>query len=345
MKRDFKDLTATQILSINRPEKLFSGPDSLQEEYRALARLWHPDHNVGVDQAVIAKISELYELGQKKAKEDAWEVIGVTTIETKDKKKYKIRYHVHRKFELGEMYICDSVLVFLIEKSFKDLVENSNRIVRDLRFENDKMKNYFVEKIPRLNISSETDTHIFQVYHKTADVFSVRDLLNYFNGKIPPKHATWMLSRLHNFACYLKYSNLSHNDLNLDTFFVSPHHHTGMVIGGWWYATKLNSKMIALPNHTLKYIPEDILNSKMGSMRTDSILIKVLARTLFGDETGCKLISDPDIPKSIFNWIQSSSGTDPVEDYKDWTTKIITNAFGKREFVKLELSPEDIYTH
>lgn len=337
-------LSSSQILAINRPEKLFSGPDTLQKEYRELARIWHPDHNPKVDQAVIAHISNLYDQGQKKAKEDAWEVIGVTTIETTDKKKYKIRYHVHRSFELGESYICDSVLVYLIAKEFKDLIDNSNHIIKGLHFPDNKFKKQFEKLIPQLVTSSETETHYFLIFNKSPDIFSVRDILNYFKGKIPPKHAAWMLSRIYNLACFLDYSGISHNDLNLDTYFVSPQHHTGMLLGGWWYASKLNEKMIALPAHTMNHIPKNILKEKIGSVLTDSTLIKVLGRVMLGDETGSKLLNDPSIPKPLFNWLQAPGSEKPREDYEDWMTKVLINSFGKREFVELSLKPEDVYT-
>jgi hypothetical protein len=342
--KDLSTLTAKHILSINRPEKLFSEPVNVQAEYRELARQWHPDHNPSVDQSIMAKITVLYSEAQKKIKEDAWEVIGVTQIETKDGKKYKIRYHVHRPFELGEMYICDTVLVYLIRKEFKDLADNSRNACRTFKYPNDNLKKEFQKLLPQLLVDSETDSHYFMVFNKTPEIFSARDILNHFKGKIPVVHVAWMLSRLYNIACYMYYNETSNNDISLDSYFIDPKLHSGYLLGGWWYSVPLDKKMIALPERTLSHIPKSVLKKKEGSCVTDSCLIKAIGRELLGDVTGAKLMNDPTIPKPLFNWLQSPGNDKPMEDYTTWMEKILIQSFGKRQFVELKVESQDIYT-
>ena len=343
--KDVLKFSAKEILNINRPEKLFTDKSSAKKEYYELSKVWHPDKNPSVDPKVFAQISLLYTIAEKKIGEDAWEVIGSTIIETLDRKKYKIRYHSHKTFELGEIYICDTVMVYLIDKTNKDLVDRCKYIINGFRFADDKMKAEINRFLPHISTISETENHFFIAFNKTKDVISLRDIFDHLGGKIPAVHVAWILSRLYNLSCYMKFTGVSNNAINMDTFLISPSLHSGILIGGWWYASKIGEKLIAVPSHTLNNIPKKLISDKVGSSKIDSELIKSLGREMLGDITGAKLLNDPEIPKPLFNWLQSPGSDDPFSDYRTWMEKILINSFGKRKFVEWNLKVDDIYNN
>ena len=49
------------------------------------------------------------------------------------------------------------------------------------------------------------------------------------------------------------------------------------------------------------------------------------------------------VPKPIVNWLRLPSSGDAVKDYQIWSEKILNYAFGKRKFVKMELTSKELY--
>lgn len=62
--RERGKMTAESILKSKLPGDLFSSPDALEDEFRALAKRWHPD-KPGGNQAVMDHIMGLREEGKR----------------------------------------------------------------------------------------------------------------------------------------------------------------------------------------------------------------------------------------------------------------------------------------
>jgi hypothetical protein len=45
----------------------------------------------------------------------------------------------------------------------------------------------------------------------------------------------------------------------------------------------------------------------------------------------------------MVNWLRLPSSGDAVKDYQIWSKKILDDSFGKRKFVKMELTSKDLY--
>ncbi|MDP4090962.1 MAG: J domain-containing protein, partial [Bacillota bacterium] len=105
--------SAEDILMMSKPGELFSDdPDIMRKEYKELAKAWHPDLNDAVSEAneVMTKINLLYLQCVNSIKTGRWEKPGFIKLFDKAGKAYEIRYLNSESFELGTMYIANSIV-------------------------------------------------------------------------------------------------------------------------------------------------------------------------------------------------------------------------------------------
>lgn len=344
--KDISTLTADDILVIpvDQPELLFSADEvTAKVEYRKLVSVWHPDQNPMVDEDVMAHVNVLYNLAVFRLATDTWVTPGVIEFKTVDGKKFQMKYKATRSFELGDIYVGDSVVVYSLYKDNEDLYNNAKRIIKNFKFADDKMKKEVGKLLPEIHAELITDDRLVMSIKKTPDQLLMSDVLSHFNGKIDPKHVAWMISRMYSICCYLKYANLMHAGLTVDSFLISPEQHTVHLVGGWWYARQLGEKLDALPGIAVEFAPEDVLDEQVADSKIDLELLHATARQLLGDVVGSKLLMDKNIPSTLVTWLRSLSKGDAYEEYKTWHTKTVIDSFGPRRFVDLKLSADDIY--
>lgn len=340
---DIYTLTASQLLAISVPEKLFS-KENTKREWQKLTSLWHPDKHPDKDASVLAHINLLYEAAIKKKNDNDWVIPGQLEFATIDGRKFSIRYRKHHQFELGDMYISDTVVAYVLSKGNEDLANHSKKMTSSFRYAAPKMKDEYARYLPEPILQSKLiDGRSVIVYKKTEDVFLLRDVLTTFHGKMEPTQVAWIMSRMYNLSCYLKFAGVAHNHISPDTIFVSPKHHSIMLLGGWWYSAEVGKKLVAVPKRTIEQAQPDLLKAKVGDVTTDSYLIKATGRELLGDVNGTKLIMDKAIPRTMLTWLRTPGNGKPVKDYKDWYEKILPDSFGPRKFVELIVNEHEVY--
>lgn len=352
--RDISKLTASTILAIpiTAPEKLYTGdPDVARQEWQKLSKQWHPDRKGDKTGKVMAQINALYQMAVSKLNLGIWVNEGTVRITTKSDQIYEIKFRRRHEFELGEMYVGDKTVVFAITEDGYDLADDALARIKGFKYANDAMKLEFARYLPVIKAQNETVDRRIIVLNKTPDQLLLRDVLDHFKGdsgfpgKIDPKHVAWILSRLYNLFCYLRYSNVSHNDISPDTVFISPEHHSAALLGGWWYAGGVGERLKAVPSRTLMYAPMDLTDKKRGDATIDSELIRATGRELLGDITGGgRLSADPDVPRPLLNWLRGTGTSNAVEEYQTWQKQVLIDSFGQRHFTELKLTAEEIYT-
>jgi len=263
-------------------------------------------------------------------------VIDSIEIYTKDAKR---KCH----FELGELYINMDSVVFVIEGEHKSFFENAINTIRNLKFDSEDMKKEISRYVPSVVKTFEAENSLIMIAKKTKDLVLLRDVLNYYNGQMDAKHVAWVLSSLYNLVCYFDFIKLAHNDISLDTYFISPEFHNGVLLGGWWYNSEFGKKILGVPARTFNLFPSDLHAKKGGDPRVDLDLIKAVGRELLGDFTGTKLLSMKAAPKPMIDWLRWESKGDAVGEYSTWKNEVIMASFGERKFTNMELKPEQIY--
>jgi hypothetical protein len=335
-------LSEKDILAIAAPEKLFTGDEEAARlEYRKLAMRWHPDRHG--DAAVFAHINKLYETALRKLKDGVWQTPGRLLIKGKDGKEYSVLYRQHHSFELGDMYVGDSIVTYVVENQYSDLVHSAIAQLGNMKYANSAMRAEVNRYLPQVAEHVEINGSTVVALHKEPDHLLLRDVLQHFGGKLDQRHVAWILSCLYNLRCYLEWAGLAHNDLSPDTYFVAPIRHTGVLMGGWWYAARFGDKMKALPKRTLTYIPRPVLDSKVAHPITDSELVRATGRELLGDIVGTSLVTMVDLPKAMLQWLRGAGMESAVTEYETWSNKVLIDSFGARRYVKLDVSASDLY--
>jgi len=336
---------ALLAIPLTEPERLFTTHEKqIRQEFRALASAWHPDRCAQTRATeVFQHLSRLYEAAMRKLRDGTWKIPGLLTLQTSDGTTFRIRYHRERRFELGQMFIGDQIVAYLIGREHSDLFQNALDVITCLPCADPDMALEIGCCLPEVVRSFATEEHQVLVLRKTADLLLLRDVLDHFAGPLDARHVAWILSSLLNLACYLDYARLAHNAILADTYFVSPQRHGGALLGGWWYAVRQGESMRAAPATTVEYAPFEVMTRRLGERRTDLELIRALGRALLGDITGISLERENAAPLPLLDWLRRPAAHSALQDYQTWQCRVLPASFGERRFVTLDLSPQNLY--
>ena len=332
-------MEAEEILEISKCGDLFPyGINGIKAKYRELAKEWHPDVNKSTEASkVFAKVNELYNTALKLLKDGVWEKTNYILISEESGKNFELDYDTVFIFELGTCYVAKTKVVYILENDKKKYYDNAIKQIKNLKYKDKKMEESFSILFPNIEktfISTKGEYVISLT--KTEDVYPLKNVLKYFGNKISDKHVAWMISRLCNLTCFMKYNNMVHNGIDINSCFVSPQYHSILLLGGWWYATNENESMIGTTKDIFSIIPVSAKGNKTSSALTDLESVKLLGRQLLG-ETNCrKLALDITIPRPLLNYIISGSGNNSFEEFEKWD-KALSEAYGKRKFLPMEI--------
>lgn len=338
-------MTETELLKILNPQDIFPNDENEAKTiYRKLARKFHPDLNFGRDGA-FKHLNELYNKATTSFKNKVWETSNTIQLLLKNGKQIKWDFLVKKSFELGEMFICKECIIYVINKEHTNFVTNALNVHNAFIYASDKMKEEFEKYLPKKPTVWETsdDKHIIK-YSKPEDYLNLRDIIKYDPKIITPQHVAWIMNSLFNLNCYLFYAKLSHNDITLDSFFISPKQH-GCLLFGWWYWTSYSQDIKVLPKNTFNLLPWTVRQSKKTSHLIDQELIRSIGRKLLGPRIR---LNYRDTKASAGNrgplieWMHQIASLDPIKNYGSWNT-LLKTVFGDRKFVELNLTQQMLY--
>lgn len=332
-------ISADDLLAIpkDEPERLFTGAVSMKDEFRQLAKLWHPDQNRTDPRAplVFSHLTLLHEAAEEKLRRGIWAPPGQLLVTDVDGKYWRLNYYKRRAFELGDLYYGRKALGFLLGPGQADRVRAAAAAIRGNSFSNDAMRAEMEKYLPSApTVVAVNDGRTLVVMPKTPDVYLLDDVRKALGGTIDPKHVAWILSSLFNIACYLEYVGTVHNAFLSDAIFVSPEHHSALLLGGWWYAAKSGAPITHLPTAVYRLAPSTVLRGKRADHQVDRISIRAIGRELLGDATGMSLKGR--VPDPMLTFLRSPPLDSAVKDYGAWRVAL-ESSFGPRRFVELVL--------
>ena len=304
--------------------------------YREFAKKYHPDVYKEQDMTVLfSKLNDLYEKALEKISKGIWEEKDVLLLECANGKKYKLKYLCESDFELGKCYVSRNHLIYIIQESKKKFFDNALKVITDLRFADSEMEKEFKRYLPNIeNHYQLKDGSYCLVISKTDDIFPLSNLLEYYKNKgelLDPKHCAWVISRLNNLVCFLEFNDLVHNGLSIDNLFVSPKFHTICLYGGWWYSVPKGEKMIGTQKVIFDLMPVKEKADKIATFKTDIECVRAIGRSL-----------NKNVPKPMLDWLEKGSSDNAFKEFESWN-KVLTDSFGERKFVVLDISEKDIY--
>lgn len=335
-----------EILKMKYPSQLFTGDKGIaKKEHIDLLKMFHPDlhRNSEKYKEVTSKINELYSEASKYFDDGIWMEDRMIKMTSCDGEKYSMKYNVEYSFELGKYYIGNKSVLYLINKEHLDFIDNALNKINNLKYVDDSMRLEFTKYFPKILRRFETTNEkIGILIEKTEDAYILRDVLNYYEGKVPPRHVVWILSSMYNIACFMHYNHLSHNGITIDNFYISPSLHCGFLLGGWWYTVPQDEKMLGASGEIYNIMSLDMKEAKKGTYLLDLEAIRLVGRTLLGDKTGISLMNDFDIPKPLIDWVRGVPVNNPIEEYKLWDN-VIKQSYGERRFIEMNIDKEKIY--
>src|ERR1019366_9493031 len=138
------------------------------------------------------------------------------------------------------------------------------------------------------------------------------------------KHVAWILSRLHNLACYLHVSKLVHHEISLDTVFINPKDHSVALLGGWWYARPSGASLKQVSKRTHGLLPWKAQLKKKATRLTDSELFRATGRELMGTRKK---------PKAMVDYLNTVTLDNAIKNFSEWST-MLEESFGPRKFTE-----------
>lgn len=316
-------------------EIFFDNKDSITVTYKNLCKKVHPDVCGRPEAAdAFAKLTEFYNQALAATEKGVWERPNYLSLKTTNGKTLQISYQYHCTFELGEYFVCKRNIIYLFDFSKNKYYNNYMKQIKNLQFVNADMEKMFKPLLP--NVVSEYDTedgkHVI-VLSKTEDVYPLRCVIeNFYKGNVPDTHLAWMMSRLMNLCCYLKFNKTVLNGINIDNLFVSLDYHTILLLGGWWYATEEGKPMIGTTKDIFNIMPPKVKADKISASITDVESVKAFGRKYL----------DSSSPQAFKDFVNSGTKSDSMKEMEKWDEALVAS-FGKRRFIKIEATDKDIY--
>lgn len=293
--------TIDEIKKIKYSYELFGEDiEEIKSKYVELMKEYHPDLHGQKAEYIEAseKINKLYKQAEEDINNGIWEGPGFISLKCIDGSYKQIKYKISHKFELGEMYIGDKIILYLINNKYEKLVFNAIDKLKNIKYSNYDMEMEFKKCIPNIQSSFKTITgEVGVILKKEEDLILLRDLLDYYNGKLTVDIVRLVLNSLYNIECFIKFNGLIHNGISIDNYFISIKNNYGALLGGWWYSIEDKG---------------DIKSS------IDLDAIRILGRKILGDESGDILFSSNSMPKDLARWLMKPSDENPFEEYCKW---------------------------
>lgn len=314
----------------------------LKHEYHNYAKFYHPDVNNTVNASTIfQKLNMLYRQAEDCISKGVWKSSTSLFIVDNTGKLHVIDNIIYTyKHELGAVFVCkDSICITFTSKKYFDNFINKYDVTKMLNGLNSPHKNkefltMLMSKI--LYTFSDTDTY-YIILDKPYNYYSLKTIKDkvYING-IPARHIAWIISKLLNICMILSRNNLTHNGITIDSIYICPEQHLARVLTGWQYCVNINDKMIGTTQQVYQNMFLKTKQDKIGSTSTDVNCIKYIGKLLIGKTS--------DVPKPILEWLNTISTGDTYKDFVAWD-KAITDAYGKRTFVEMNITYDDIYNN
>lgn len=214
-----------------------------------------------------------------------------------------IRYLYSFEDDAGKVFLTRKNAIFIYGKDKKVYAEKVLWSIGELSFPPADMKGLaecFPDLIGKYDLS---DGGVMLVFSRPENLFP----LSMF-GSLTPEHAAWVVSRLENICCVLKYSELVHGGISEHSVWINPFIHHAVLMGHWHSAVK-----------------SGIARVKDGE-DADLICLRKTAERILG-------IHKNEAPQAMLEFLKDKPASDAYLDFEKWD-EVIDKGFGGRRFAK-----------
>ena len=344
------------ILNATSPREIFSmNPDTLEMEFEKYQEAYQPKAYSNIQNFIIMqKVTMLY----RTAKEVLFEREegsfgdgeGVLEYTAKNGRSFGHKYIHRANLKVSEMFVTDKQIIFVTPGSNRKYHENYLQKTRRFqRLDSDLWKQVEL-MLPKVVENVETtDGDLVIVLDKPSSrVYSMREILDFYNGKMHPRYVASILNCLYSLLTYFEIIGINYNAFTVDNLFFSPGRTTEIgkeytiddmrfvgAYGGWFFSTWSNEKIKGLPREIYDLLSPAEKAHGYSSFKVNALAIKQVARELLGDVSGGML---ENTPIAMIEWLNSDScEKNAYEEYCAWE-QIKKASFGKSGFVDMDVS-------
>lgn len=352
-----KRKSAEEIMSASRPQDIFTmNADMIEQEKDEYIEQFKPQAYSTIKNFLVTqKVIQLYRQALSELGKSDGEGVPITslTISTPNGKTYEFKCHYDYDIKLGRMYVTENNIVFVIKKKNKKYYDNY--VAKTQRFpkldkEVWKRIEYMLPKVSKYFKDENGDWII--IVDKPCRIYPLREILNYYGGKIEPEYVASIMTRLYNFVCYMEVIGMNHNGITIDNLFFAPgrtveegENYTVEdmrivgIFGGWFFTTWAEEKLQGVPKDIFEILPMNSRKSGFSSFEVDELSIKRVARELLGDGTGENF---ENVPDPFVRWVNSSEiHKNAYDEFCAWE-RARKLSFGKHRFVEMDVSIDKI---
>lgn len=350
-----------EIMKANLPQEIFSmNPDTIQDEFDAYCEQYrsnekyHEIRNFVTTQQLKYLFKKAKEILSGKGYESLHEDSSIV-LYASDSECIRFDYDCHLSQRICDTYINDQEILMVISSKMEESGFFSNYLdkVKDfIRFWKDENVNWneFQYSVPNIVKTFRTmdKTKYVIVLKKPCRIYPLREVLNFFGGRMNARHVISIIKRLYNYVCRLDVAGMTHNAICLDNIYFAPGNEVMPgekysindirivgLYGGWFFTTSKDEKLTALPMEVRDIIPEFVKKSGYSSFEVDMLSIKKVARELLGDVTGKNLYG---VHSKLCNWFNKTTcEKNAYEEYSEFE-RICEEVFGKARFVDMDVS-------
>jgi hypothetical protein len=322
----------------SRARDIFGGDASARKNlYRRLVSRWHPDHNPDPQaHEVFIHLSRLFEALDADSSQ--------LMFSAENGRTFSFQPQAQGSFELGQWYRGKGSLVYLTDRKHRGAHEAFASKVRNLNYANADMRKQISPCLPNPHSIQMGPSGQLIVLKRDPEGIRLADLIEYLSARgehVEPRHVAWILSSLHNLACYLGTQGIAHHGITPTNVWINPRLHRCELLGGWFHSLSFGERIRSLPSQVAQHAPRAYLDAKIASGRLDQESIRGIGRALLGDASGMRM--NTSTPSALIDALRLPAHGSAIEEYRRWQQALLAS-FGPPKFVEMKLSYRDIYT-
>jgi len=346
-----KQKSEQDIMSAVNPSDIFTmNQDTIDEEKDEYLKLFRSATYSTIDNFLIKqKIILLYRQAISVLQPDYEQSELVFCTTSISGEKFQFEHTKSSSFKLGQQYVTSENVIFALDEKYKSYYENYINKTKMYSKPDKHIWQNVVHMVPNvINHFKNLDGQFIIILKKPCAMYSLRDLMDYFGGKLEPLHVASILTRLYYFACYMDLVDMAHNGITVNNLYFSlgkfveagkSHTLNDMrivgVFGGWFFTTYSDEKINGLPSEVYEVLPADSKITGFSSYKVDACSIKRVARELLGDITGNNL---GNVPDPFCDWVNNSKvAENAYAEFCNWRD-VRKKSFGTDRFISMDVS-------
>ncbi len=354
-----------EIMSATRPEQIFSmSPSNLQTEYEELCSQFRPDVKFHEIQNFVAtqQLTRLYNLAKRAIANDEGELEldeGNSTITLYPKDEPPISFNYDQFIDQGicKTAISDSQVLMMVDARLEDqkgFYSNYLEKVQALKLQlKGEMPDWrtFRHSIPKVvkSFRTQDDSMCVLILQKPYKIYPLRQVLEYFGGRVEVKHVISIVKRLYYTACFIEIAGMSHNGICIDNIYFAPGREVEDITkecgiedlrivglyGGWFFTTRTGEMVKGFPRGIRDIIPPNVMRTHISSYEVDMLSIKKVARELLGDITGQNLFG---VHSKLCEWFNRTTCEGSALAEYERFEKLCEEIYGEPKFYGMNIS-------